>query len=132
MGIEVEKEVLEAIKYFHLAKIHYLEASILEAIWKIIRIIPIDKLDRIEEGIRAIKETYKQVVALPEAYVDAYKLYHEGHKDYIDNLIYATSQRLNLFLLTIDKELINFLKEKHYPVHNVVTPNEIKRILKVK
>jgi len=85
------------------------------------------KLDRVKEGIEAIMETYKQVTPQPEAYIDAYKLYLEGHGDYIDNLIYATSQRLHLPLLTVDREFINFLKEKGYSIRNIVIHDEIKR-----
>jgi len=127
MGIETEKEVMEAIKYFHMAEIHYLEVSILEAMWKIIKVVPADKLDRVEKGIEAIMETYKQVNPHPQAYIDAYKLYHEGHRDYIDNLIYATSQKLHLPLLTADREFIDFLKEKGHSIRNVVTPDKIKQ-----
>lgn len=127
MGIEIEKEAMEAIKYFHTAEIHYLEVSILEAMWKIIKVVPADKLDRVREGIEAIMETYKQVNPHPQAYIDAYKLYHEGHRDYIDNLIYATSQKLHLHLLTADREFIDFLKEKRHPISNIMTPDKIKQ-----
>ena len=128
MGIETEKEVMEAIKYFHMAEIHYLEVSILEAMWKIIKIVPADKLDRVREGIESIMETYKRVNPHPQAYIDACKLYQEGHKDYIDNLIYATSQKLHLPLLTADREFIDFLGEKGYSIRNIVTPDKIKRV----
>ena len=127
MGIETEKEVMEAIKYFRMAEIHYLEVSILEAMWNIIKVVPADKLDRVREGIESIMETYKQVNPHPQAYIDAYKLYHEGHRDYIDNLIYATSQKLHLPLLTADREFIDFLKEKGHSIRNIVTPDKIKQ-----
>ena len=127
MGIDTEKEVMEAIKYFRMAEIHYLEVSILEAMWKIIKVVPAGKLDRVREGIEAIMETYKQVNPHPQAYIDAYKLYHEGHRDYIDNLIYATSQKLHLPLLTADREFIDFLKEKGHSIRNIATPDKIKR-----
>lgn len=127
MGIDTEKEVMEAIKYFHMAEIHYLEVSILEAMWKIIKVVPADKLDRVGEGIESIMETYKQVNPHPQAYIDAYKLYHEGYRDYVDNLIYATSQKLHLLLLTADREFIDFLKEKGHSIRNIATPDKIKR-----
>ena len=127
MGIETEKEVMEAIKYFHMAEIYYLEVSILEAMWKIIKVVPASKLDRVREGIEAIMETYKQVDPHPQAYIDAYRLYHEGHRDYIDNLIYATSQKLHIPLLTADREFIDFLKENGHSIRNVVTPDKIKQ-----
>ena len=127
MGIEAEKEVMEAIKYFRMAEVHYLEAGVLEAMWKVIKVVPTDKIDRVKEGIESIMETYKRAVPRPKAYIDAYKLYYEGHRDYIDNLLYATSQKLNLLLLTADKEFIDFLKEKGYPIDNIAMPEEIKR-----
>jgi len=127
LGINVEKEALETIKHFYGIHINYLEVSILEALWKIIKIIPKNKLERVQEGINAIKETYKQINPPPEAYIDAYKMYHDGHKDYIDNLIYSTSRRTETPLLTIDKDLINFLDKKNYPTNNILTPNKIKQ-----
>lgn len=127
LGINVEKEALETIKHFYGIHINYLEVSILEALWKIIKIVPKNKLERVQEGIHAIKETYKQINPPPEAYIDAYKMYHDGHKDYIDNLIYSTSRRTETPLLTIDKDLINFLDKKNYPTNNILTPNKIKQ-----
>ena len=128
MGVETEREVMEAIKHFHTAEVHYLEASILEAMWKIIKVVPAGKIGRVREGVEAIMETYRRVTPHPEAYIEAYKLYREGHRDYIDNLLYATSRKTGLLLLTADRELIGFLKEKGYPIDNVVTPKEVKRV----
>lgn len=125
LGVSVEKEAFEAVKHFYRARIHYLEASILEAFWKIIKIVPASKLERVRAGIEAIKETYRQIDPPPEAYIDAYNLYHDGHKDYIDNLIYSTSQRTETPLLTIDEELISFLNEKKYPTNKILAPNKI-------
>jgi len=127
MGIETEEEVMEAIKDFRMAEVHYLEASILEAMWKIVKVVPPDKIDRVSEGIRAIMETYNQVTPPPEAYIEAYELYREGHKDYIDNLLYAASKRLNLHLLTIDREFIDFLKEKGHDVSNIAMPGRMRQ-----
>ena len=125
MGIETEEEVMEAIKYFHMAEVHYVEVSILEAMWRIIKVVPAEKLDRVGEGIEAIMETYKRVTPHPQAYIDAYKLYREGHRDYVDNLIYATSQKLHLLLLTADREFIDFLKEKGHSIRNIATPDKV-------
>lgn len=130
MGIDAEKEVIEAIKYFPMAEIYYLEASILEAMWKIAKLVPPDKVDRVREGIEAIVDTYKLATPNSEAYIEAYRLYHEGHRDYIDNLLYATSKKLGLILLTIDEEFIDFLKEKGHPTDNIIKPIEIERLVR--
>ncbi|RLI42302.1 hypothetical protein DRO64_06485 [Candidatus Bathyarchaeota archaeon] len=110
-----------------MAEIYYLEVSILEAMWKIIKVVPADKIDRVRKGIEAIMETYKQANPNPQAYMDACKLYREGHGDYIDNLLYATSRKLHLLLLTADREFIDFLKEKGHPIHNIATLDKIKQ-----
>ena len=127
LGVEVEKEVMEAVKEFYRFEVYYLEVSLLEAMWKILKVAPPGVLNRVREGLVAIFETYRQAKLPPEAYIDAYKLYREGHRDYIDNLLYATSLRLNIPLLTVDRELIEFLKRGGYPVDNVLTPEKLKR-----
>jgi len=35
-----------------------------------------------------------------------------GHKDMVDNILYASSSRLNLKLLTLDNELKGFIRER--------------------
>jgi len=126
MGIEVEQEVIEAIEHFREVKVCYIEASVLEALWKVLKVVPPERIGRVEEGIRAIANTYKLVNPPPEAYVKAYELYHHGHKDYIDDLLYATSRELDIPLLTIDRPFIRFLRERGFPVDNVMTSNEIR------
>lgn len=124
MGIDVGEEIIETVKHFHEFKVCYIEASILEAMWKIIKMISPDKFERIREGLEAITNTYKLVSPPPKAYIDACKLYQEGHEDYIDNLLYATSKELNIQLLTIDRTFIKFLQEREHPTDNIVTPSE--------
>ncbi|WFO74962.1 PIN domain-containing protein [Desulfurococcaceae archaeon MEX13E-LK6-19] len=126
LGIDVEEEVYTAIKYFYLMEVYYLEESILEAMWSILKHVKEEDLDNVLEGLKAIRMTYKQAIPPPEAYMDACRLYWEGHNDYIDNLLYATSRRLGLKLLTIDKEFINFLRKKSKPIENIVTPSNLK------
>jgi len=124
MGVEVEQEVIRAIEHFREVEVCYIEACMLEALWKILRIVPPEKIKRVEEGINAIIGTYRLINPPPEAYINACRLYHHGHKDYIDNLLYATSRELGIPLLTIDRAFIKFLKEKGFSTDNVITPNE--------
>lgn len=47
-----------------------------------------------------------------ETFKEAFKLQMPGHKDMIDNILYAASTALNLKLLTLDTELKEFIDEK--------------------
>ena len=125
LGIETDEDVIEAIKSFHDAEVYYLDISILEVMWKVLRLVPSDKIDRVMLGIQSIVETYRKAPIPPSAYIDAYEIYHAGHKDYIDNLLYAVSRRLGLPLLTIDKEFVDFLKNNGYPTDNIVSPEDL-------
>lgn len=129
MGIDVKEEIIDTIKYFRLVEVYYLEICILEAMWIVLKIVSPDDLDVIKEGIKAIRDTYKQLTPPPKAYIKAYEIYHKGHKDYIDNLVYSTSLEKNINLLTIDYEFINFLKNSGYSIDNIITPKDLKRIV---
>ena len=129
IGISVEKEILDTIKYFRLVEVYYLEVCILEAMWIVLKVVSPNNLDVVREGMEAIRDTYKQLVPPPEAYIKAYEIYRKGHKDYIDDLIYTTSLEEKIALLTTDYEFINFLKENNYPVDNIITPRDLKHIL---
>ena len=47
-----------------------------------------------------------------------------GHKDMIDNILYATSSSLNLKLLTLDTELKEFIHVKGLK-DTVISPGQI-------
>jgi len=127
VGIETDPEVYDAIKLFHRYEVMYLEVSILEIMWKILKVVSPREIERIIDGLKAIFETYTSISPPAEAYADAYHLYHEGHGDFIDNLIYSTSRRVNANLLTLDLKFVRFLREKGYPTENVLTPADLTR-----
>lgn len=130
LGFMVEREIIEAIKYFRLFKIYYSELSFLEASWKIVRLGLSGKMEIILKGIRAVKETYSKVEIPYRAYALACKMRVDGHRDMIDNLLYSTAYFLNMRFLTIDEELISFLRSTGYPVDNVIIlPEELKAIV---
>ena len=125
LGINVEKEAMEAIKYFHKVKVYYLEEGLLEAMWKILKMITEEKIRRVIIGIEAIRKTYTLLIPPPKAFIDAIKIYYKGHKDYIDAIHYTTALHKQKLFLTIDYEFIDFLKKNNYKVNNVIiTPNE--------
>ena len=55
---------------------------------------------------------YRRVEEDSEIFREAFTLFGLGHKDMIDNMLYATAARLSLYLLTVDDELRKFVLEK--------------------
>ena len=109
---------------------HYLEIGLLEAMWKILKIVPADKLSRVRIGITAIRRTYHLLMPRADAFLEAYRIYGAGHHDYIDALYYAAAKSENNSLPTIDYSFIDFLKEHGYPINGVVyTPKNIGELL---
>ena len=48
-----------------------------------------------------------------------------GHKDTVDNLLYATSLAENMILLTMDENLKEFLEKKDYETSHLLTHREL-------
>jgi len=59
----------------------------------------------------------------------ASKIWLEGHRDLLDNIAYACSQSLNALFLTMDEELITFLKQNNYPINNIVDLARLRKLL---
>ena len=111
------ERVASAIELFKQVEVFYLEVSLLEAMWKLLRVASEKVLDRVEEGLKAIRETYSLLEPPPEAFIDAYRLY-------------LTARRTGLLLLTIDQSLVSFLLEKSYPAEFVTPPEKLQRLLR--
>lgn len=122
LGVEIEEEAMNVIRYFDKFKIYYTRFGLLEAMWKIIGIVPKKYLDRIRIGLEAIKNTYYLLETPVEAYIEAYKILSEGHRDYIDALYYGVSQSTKTPFLTIDHEFIDFLEKHGYDISLIYTP----------
>ena len=132
LGVGVEKDAEEIIPYFRKINVYYLEIGLLEAMWKIIKIAPQDKLDRVKIGIEAIRNTYNLMKPSPRSYIEALMIYRKGHRDYIDALHYTTAKDANIPLLTIDQEFIEFLKKHGYDIEKtILKPEYLKRIVKL-
>ncbi len=131
LGIDVEEEVIETIALFRHIEVYYLEIGLLEAMWKILKIVPYNKLDRVKIGIEAIRNTYNLMIIPHEAYIEAVKIYRLGYNDFIDALYYTTAKTKGIPWLTIDYSFIDFLSKKGFPVEGtILTPEELKRIIK--
>ena len=131
LGIEVENDVLDAIRLFTKGvEVLYIEAALLEAMWKVIRIVPREKLSRVELGVEAVRRTYKRLDPPPRAYIVAAEIYHRGHRDYINVLHYSTARELGIYFLTIDAELIENLERYGYKVEGIVlTPSQFREVV---
>jgi len=97
-------------------EIYYSRLSILESLWVAARTIQDGSFDpeRYRLGLRSIIDGggYKRVDEDSQIFTEALKLYSLGHKDMIDNMLYASAVHLNMRLVTRDRELEKFVLEK--------------------
>jgi len=118
LGIDVDGEVLECFGRLveKKAELYYSSFSILESLWIAIRLMRDKSLDveRFNEGLRSIIEggRYIKVKESSEAFREALRLYSLGSRDMIDNILYASSSILGLKLLTLDRELKEFIRKR--------------------
>ena len=64
-----------------------------------------------------------------EHLVEAAKLRLLGHRDFFDNILYATAYIEKALLLTVDKDLIGFIKEKGLKKHHSVTKTSLYNLI---
>jgi len=130
LGIDVGEEVIKGLKRLAEieAEIHCSRFSILETLWVAARLSRSANFnaETFELGLRSILESgrYVKVEEDSETFNKALRLYMMGHKDMIDNILYASSTQLNLKLLTLDAELKEFIHEKGLN-DTLVYPNQI-------
>jgi len=117
LGINVHGATPEAIKVLTETEIgiYYSRFSILESLWVASRIsVAIFNPESFHLGLRSIIEggRYTRVEEDSDIFKEAFRLHRLGHKDMIDNVLYASAVELGLLLLTLDDELRRFLSEK--------------------
>ena len=131
LGIEVEEDVMRALNALRRLTVYYLEEGLLEALWKVLKLVPPSRLRRVELGVKAIRRTYRLLAPPAEAFTLAARIYHEGHRDYIDALYYAAARATGIPLLTIDRAFTRFLRARGYPVEGLVyTPDTIEELVR--
>jgi len=110
------------------AEIYYSYFSILESLWVAARLSTRTTFngESFSLGLRSIIEgsRYKKVEENSKTFNDALRLYVLGHKDMIDNILYTSSIRLNLKLITLDNELKEFIREKGLK-DNILFPDQL-------
>ena len=127
LGFETSDRVLAAFKRISPYELYYNDISILEALWKIVKIIrgTREELSRIEEGIRAINEYMRYAQINGEALKNAIYMYRLGHRDMIDNILYSIALSKGLKLLTVDEELSAFVAKHRLPKDVIITPEDL-------
>ncbi len=134
LGIDVGKEILVGLEKLSeiRAEIHYSRFSILEALWIAARLAKNKVLDveRFERGLRSILESnrYVEVPVKAEVFSEALRLWVMGHKDIIDNILYATTIVFDLKLLTLDAELREFIHDKGLR-DTLITPKDLNTVI---
>ena len=132
LGFETNRRVMNAFPRLRGHVLHYSSLSLLEALWKIAKQPQLrspetrgQALQRIREGAESIEAW--MTVTEPGAWAasEALRLYHLGHRDMIDNLLYATALEKGLRFLTVDEAFIGFLRRSGLPLHPVLLPEEL-------
>ncbi len=125
LGFDVSDEIIECIKLLRGYEVHYLEVQLLEAMWKIVKVVKDEEaFGVVEDGLRAIRSGYTLISPEPDEFRVAYRLYELGHRDMVDNLLYSVSLKRGIPLLTTDKELIGFIGDVGWDRKMILTPRE--------
>jgi predicted nucleic acid-binding protein len=127
LGFETINRVMNAFRKLKSYTLYYNDISLLEALWKIVKVIEgrDEEIERIKEGVLALRNTVNYVSIDDEAVKYAIKMYKLKHRDMVDNLLYALSVTNNLKLLTVDNELTKFIEKHGLPKKNIITPEEL-------
>ncbi|MBS7648769.1 MAG: hypothetical protein QXK89_09075 [Candidatus Bathyarchaeia archaeon] len=139
-GVEVEGLSLD-----HIAKLrevgikgkvefHCLSVVWVEVIGKICREkerLREDLDDVVDVAVKSLLESgfYKWLTPTSNAVKLAFKLRMLGHRDNIDNLLYATSTENNMLLLTMDEDFKKFLLKNNFKVENLVNHEDLLMML---
>jgi len=124
LGIDVGEVIAGVLHRLRDYELYYSELSLLEALWKIVKVVSFDKLDIVLEGLTLIRGDLRLAQVDEKAVRTALELYRLGHRDLIDNLLYGISLSQNLKFLTIDRELVSFVKSNNYP-DTFISPIEL-------
>ncbi len=135
-GIEVEGLSDEHIRALReawsrgLVRFHCLSVVWVEVIGKICREARksgVGVSDVMDVAIRSLIESglYEWISPAPDAIKLAFELRLAGHKDVVDNLLYATSITRNMIFLTMDEALRDFLVEHGFSSENLMDHKQL-------
>jgi len=111
IGVEDSERLLKKLNGYEL---YYSEASILECLWIAVSLKRKGEFrdDIYESGMQSIFEGYKKAEINADISLKALELYEMGHKDLIDCILYSTALHYNMKLVTLDRDLKRFVREK--------------------
>ena len=128
LGIDMGEAVLKGLRRLAgiKAEIYYSRFSILESLWVAVKLPTTLNRQSFSLGLRSIIEggRYRKVEEDFQTFNNALNLYMLGHRDMIDNILYASSVSQNLKLLTVDRELKKFISEKRLE-NTLIFPNQL-------
>ena len=130
LGVETGSEVVKGLRKIGDGdyRISYSTFNILESLWTMSRAMQKGTFDQetFRLGLRSIMETgrYDRVVEDSEVFSEAFRIYKLGHRDMIDDILYATSLRQDLRLLTVDQALKEFIQE-HSLTNTLIFPDQL-------
>ncbi|MCK4400199.1 PIN domain-containing protein [Candidatus Bathyarchaeota archaeon] len=117
LGVEVGREVARGLGGLAEAEaeIYYSRFSVLESLWVVVRLLRNGAFDgdRFSLGLRSVTDggRYRLLEEGAHAYSEGLRLYRLGHRDMIDNILYASSVSHGIRFLTLDKELEEFIED---------------------
>ena len=117
-GIEEALIFLKRLRDEEKAEYYYTPFNLFEIIGKLSRLNY--DVNRVTIGLTAIEEEFKLIQPTRQAYLKALTLRAKGYRDFIDLLLYTTSQTSDIIFLTRDYTLIKFLKENHEDISKIL------------
>ncbi|MCS7364555.1 MAG: PIN domain-containing protein [archaeon GB-1867-035] len=101
--------------------------EVLGKIWRESKHRKIEVEEIVERAVEALikSEFYNWIKPSAEAIKLAFKLRKKGHKDNIDNILYATAATNKMIFLTMDEDLKNFLIKNNYEAKHLLNHIEL-------
>ena len=138
-GVDVGERVERCLKLLaenrRKIQVYYSRYGVLEAVLVLLREVKRGRLrleeacEIVEAGITTIAYGLRAVDETPSAFREALRLYGLGHRDIFDDILYATAATNEMYFLTLDKELIDFIEEKGL-ASIALTPESLREKLK--
>jgi rRNA-processing protein FCF1 len=136
LGVKVaqvsDSDLRELARFRSRASFFCLHQSLVEVLGKIAREVQSERtaLATIEAGFRSLLESgvYTWISPSVGALLEALEMRTKGHSDMIDNMLYATASERRMLLLSLDRDLTEFLAKNGYPTDNIVDTKRLRTL----